>query len=318
MVGMNRQSTRDSRVEDEMARGNAHVHSSGEGKRSEPPLLRLEDICIKFGFVEALKSVNLDINRQEVVAIVGDNGAGKSTLVKIIAGFLQPGFGHIYLNGEEVTIPSIRAADRMGIASVFQGQEFCDNLNVAANLFLGKEVNIGGVRDDEAMNSRARSVLKTLSSAIRVGSPIASLSTGQRQTVAIARTLLNDPQLILLDEPTAALSVMQTAEVLSYIKRLRSEGRTVVIVCHDLPDVFAVSDRIVVIRQGRISGVHRTVETSYEEIIAEIAGVATEHEYEEITESPKYGNMVRERKLIDRTMSAALDRSVRGYWAGNE
>ncbi|WP_223846947.1 ATP-binding cassette domain-containing protein [Bifidobacterium rousetti] len=273
---------------------------------------------MKFGFVEALKSVNLDINRQEVVAIVGDNGAGKSTLVKIIAGFLQPGFGHIYLNGEEVTIPSIRAADRMGIASVFQGQEFCDNLNVAANLFLGKEVNIGGVRDDEAMNSRARSVLKTLSSAIRVGSPIAALSTGQRQTVAIARTLLNDPQLILLDEPTAALSVMQTAEVLSYIKRLRSEGRTVVMVCHDLPDVFAVSDRIVVIRQGRISGVHRTVETSYEEIIAEIAGVATEHEYEEITESPKYGNMVRERKLIDRTMSAALDRSARGYWAGNE
>nr|WP_317908874.1 ATP-binding cassette domain-containing protein [Bifidobacterium callitrichos] len=273
---------------------------------------------MKFGFVEALKSVNLDINRQEVVAIVGDNGAGKSTLVKIIAGFLQPGFGHIYLNGEEVTIPSIRAADRIGIASVFQGQEFCDNLNVAANLFLGKEVNIGGVRDDEEMNSRARSVLKTLSSAIRVGSPIASLSTGQRQTVAIARTLLNDPQLILLDEPTAALSVMQTAEVLSYIKRLRSEGRTVVMVCHDLPDVFAVSDRIVVIRQGRISGVHRTVETSYEEIIAEIAGVATEHEYEEITESPKYGNMVRERKLIDRTMSAALDRNAKGYWAGNE
>lgn len=307
-----------------MTDGNGNGHVSGTDRTGmhrtggEPPLLRLEDICIKFGFVEALKSVNLDINRQEVVAIVGDNGAGKSTLVKIIAGFLQPGFGHIYLNGEEVTIPSIRAADRMGIASVFQGQEFCDNLNVAANLFLGKEVNIGGVRDDEEMNSRARSVLKTLSSAIRVGSPIASLSTGQRQTVAIARTLLNDPQLILLDEPTAALSVMQTAEVLSYIKRLRSEGRTVVMVCHDLPDVFAVSDRIVVIRQGRISGVHRTVETSYEEIIAEIAGVATEHEYEEITESPKYGNMVRERKLIDRTMSAALDRNAKGYWAGNE
>lgn len=307
-----------------MTDGNGNGHVSGADRTGmhrtggEPPLLRLEDICIKFGFVEALKSVNLDINRQEVVAIVGDNGAGKSTLVKIIAGFLQPGFGHIYLNGEEVTIPSIQAADRMGIASVFQGQEFCDNLNVAANLFLGKEVNVGGVRDDEEMNSRARSVLKTLSSAIRVGSPIASLSTGQRQTVAIARTLLNDPQLILLDEPTAALSVMQTAEVLSYIKRLRAEGRTVVMVCHDLPDVFAVSDRIVVIRQGRISGVHRTVETSYEEIIAEIAGVATEHEYEEITESPKYGNMVRERKLIDRTMSATLDRNAKGYWAGNE
>ncbi|MDR3975688.1 MAG: ATP-binding cassette domain-containing protein, partial [Bifidobacterium sp.] len=245
---------------------------------STPPLLRLEDICVKFGFVEALKSVNLSIQRQEVVAIVGDNGAGKSTLIKVIAGFLQPGFGHIYLNGEQVTIPSIREADRMGIASVFQGQEFCDNLDVASNLFLGKEINQIGIRDDDSMNSRARSVLKTLSSAIRVGSPIASLSVGQRQTVAIARTLLNDPQLILLDEPTAALSVMQSAEVLAYIKRLRSEGRSVVMVCHDLPDVFAVSDRIVVIRQGHVTGVHRTVETSYEEIIAEIAGVTTEHE----------------------------------------
>lgn len=160
---------------------------------STPPLLRLEDICVKFGFVEALKSVNLSIQRQEVIAIVGDNGAGKSTLIKVIAGFLQPGFGHIYLNGEQVTIPSIREADRMGIASVFQGQEFCDNLDVASNLFLGKEINQIGIRDDDSMNSRARSVLKTLSSAIRVGSPIASLSVGQRQTVAIARTLLNDP-----------------------------------------------------------------------------------------------------------------------------
>ena len=259
---------------------------------STPPLLRLEDICVKFGFVEALKSVNLSIQRQEVIAIVGDNGAGKSTLIKVIAGFLQPGFGHIYLNGEQVTIPSIREADRMGIASVFQGQEFCDNLDVASNLFLGKEINQIGIRDDDSMNSRARSVLKTLSSAIRVGSPIASFSVGQRQTVAIARTLLNDPQLILLDEPTAALSVMQSAEVLAYIKRLRSEGRSVVMVC--------------VIRQGHVTGVHRTVETSYEEIIAEIAGVTTEHEYEEIAENPKFDSMVRQRKLIDRTISAAV------------
>ncbi|WP_163197863.1 ATP-binding cassette domain-containing protein [Bifidobacterium platyrrhinorum] len=282
------------------------VNAAVRGTKA-PPLLELRDVCVRFGFVEALKSVSLRIGRQEVVALVGDNGAGKSTLVKVIAGFLQPGFGHIYLDGEEVAIPSIRAADRLGIASVFQGQEFCDNLDVASNLFLGKEVNTGGVRDDDVMNSRARQVLKTLSSAIRVGSPISSLSVGQRQTVAIARTLLNDPKLILLDEPTSSLSVMQTAEVLSYIKRLRSEGRSIVMVCHDLPDVFAVADRIVVVRQGRITGVHRTVETSYEEIIAEIAGVATEHEYEEIAEDPKYERMVQQNKLIDRTMSAALE-----------
>lgn len=274
---------------------------------STPPLLRLEDICVRFGFVEALKSVNLTIDRKEVIAIVGDNGAGKSTLMKVISGFLQPGFGHIYLNGEQVTIPSIREADRMGIASVFQGQELCDNLDVASNLFLGKEMQSGWVRDDDMMNTRARSVLGTLSSAIRVGSPITSLSVGQRQTVAIARTLLNDPQLILLDEPTASLSVMQAAEVLSYIKRIRSDGRSVVMVCHDLPNVFAVSDRIVVIRQGRIRGVYRTAETSYEEIIAQIAGVDAGRESEGITENPEYANMVHQRKLIDRTISAAMN-----------
>lgn len=274
---------------------------------STPPLLRLEDICVRFGFVEALKSVNLTIDRKEVIAIVGDNGAGKSTLMKVISGFLQPGFGHIYLNGEQVTIPSIREADRMGIASVFQGQELCDNLDVASNLFLGKEMQSGWVRDDDMMNTRARSVLGALNSAIHVGSPIASLSVGQRQTVAIARTLLNDPQLILLDEPTASLSVMQAAEVLSYIKRIRSDGRSVVMVCHDLPNVFAVSDRIVVIRQGRIRGVYRTAKTSYEEIIAQIAGVDAGHGSEGMTENPKYANMIHQRKLIDRTISAEMN-----------
>ena len=269
-------------------------------------MLEVKDLDVRYGDFQAINGVSLKVEEGTIVALIGANGAGKSTLIKVIAGFLQPGFGHIYLNGEQVTIPSIREADRMGIASVFQGQEFCDNLDVASNLFLGKEINQIGIRDDDSMNSRARSVLKTLSSAIRVGSPIASLSVGQRQTVAIARTLLNDPQLILLDEPTAALSVMQSAEVLAYIKRLRSEGRSVVMVCHDLPDVFAVSDRIVVIRQGHVTGVHRTVETSYEEIIAEIAGVTTEQEYEEIAENPEFDSMVRQRKLIDRTISAAV------------
>ena len=199
----------------------------------------------------------------------------------------------------------------MGIASVFQGQEFCDNLNVAANLFLGKEARRPlGLRNDEAMNGRAREVLKTLASSIRVGQSIASLSTGQRQTVAIARTLLNDPQLILLDEPTASLSVMQTAEVLSYIKRLRSEGRSVLMVCHDLPDVFAVSDRIIVLRQGRINGIHATEHTSYEQIIAEISGVADDSEgYSSISSSQQYGGMIEQCKLIDRSRSESASMS---------
>ena len=236
--------------------------------------------------------------------MVGDNGAGKSTLMKIVGGLLQPDGGEIAWRGKPVTVSSVREADAIGIASVFQGQEFCDNLNVSANLFLGKEEHgPGGIRNDEAMDVRARAVLRTLSSSIRVGQPIASLSVGQKQTVAIARTLLNDPKLILLDEPTASLSVMQTAEVLSYIKRLRAEGRAVVMVCHDLPDVFAVSDRIVVLRQGRVRGVHRTDETSYEQIIAEIAGVSDADDGRAVfADSQTYGNMAKQRKLIDRTM----------------
>ena len=219
---------------------------------STPPLLRLEDICVKFGFVEALKSVNLSIQRQEVIAIVGDNGAGKSTLIKVIAGFLQPGFGHIYLNGEQVTIPSIREADRMGIASVFQGQEFCDNLDVASNLFLGKEINQIGIRDDDSMNSRARSVLKTLSSAIRVGSPIASLSVGQRQTVAIARTLLNEPIVILLDEPLTSFDVVVALEIKQLLRQIKHE-HIIVFSTHILQLATDLCDEIAVLHEGMLS-----------------------------------------------------------------
>ena len=278
---------------------------------NDSALLELRDISIHFGFVQALKGVSLTVDRQEVVSIVGDNGAGKSSLVKIIAGFQQPDAGTILLHGKEAVIGSIREADAMGIASVFQGQEFCDNLNVSDNLFLGKELRDShGLRDDDAMNNRAREVFTSLSASIRVGQPIAGLSIGQRQTVAIARTLLNNPELILLDEPTASLSVMQTAEVLSYIKRLRSEGRSVMMVCHDLADVFAVSDRIIVLRHGRVNGIHRTVDTSYEQIIAEIAGVAEDGgPSRSIAENPLYGDMLRQRRLIERSlnMSQTLD-----------
>ena len=217
---------------------------------STPPLLRLEDICVRFGFVEALKSVNLTIDRKEVIAIVGDNGAGKSTLMKVISGFLQPGFGHIYLNGEQVTIPSIREADRMGIASVFQGQELCDNLDVASNLFLGKEMQSGWVRDDDMMNTRARSVLGTLSSAIRVGSPITSLSVGQRQTVAIARTLLNDPQLILLDEPAAGLNPSERREFVDILRKVYDSGIDLFLIEHNMDVVMNLSHRITVLNFG--------------------------------------------------------------------
>ena len=238
------------------------------------PLMEMSDISVKFGFVHALKQVSLSVRHREVLAVVGDNGAGKSTLIKIMSGLLHPDSGTMKWQGEAVTLPSIRAAAQLGVAAVFQGQSFCDNLDVSANLFLGKELRDNHLRrDDETMQERTRQVLQSLSSAIRVGQPMASLSVGQKQTVSIARTLLDNPQLILLDEPTSALSVMQTAEVLNYIKRMRAEGQSIVMVCHDLPDVFAVADRIAVMRQGRLVGVLETAKTSYETVVALISGI---------------------------------------------
>lgn len=241
------------------------------------PLMEMSDISVKFGFVHALKQVSLSVRHREVLAVVGDNGAGKSTLIKIMSGLLHPDSGTMKWQGEAVTLPSIRAAAQLGVAAVFQGQSFCDNLDVSANLFLGKELRDNHFRrDDETMQERTRQVLQSLSSAIRVGQPMASLSMGQKQTVSIARTLLDNPQLILLDEPTSALSVMQTAEVLNYIKRMRAEGQSIVMVCHDLPDVFAVADRIAVMRQGRLVGVLETAKTSYETVVALISGIDPE------------------------------------------
>lgn len=241
------------------------------------PLMEMSDISVKFGFVHALKQVSLSVRHREVLAVVGDNGAGKSTLIKIMSGLLHPDSGTMKWQGEAVTLPSIRAAAQLGVAAVFQGQSFCDNLDVSANLFLGKELRDNHLRrDDETMQERTRQVLQSLSSAIRVGQPMASLSMGQKQTVSIARTLLDNPQLILLDEPTSALSVMQTAEVLNYIKRMRAEGQSIVMVCHDLPDVFAVADRIAVMRQGRLVGVLETAKTSYETVVALISGIDPE------------------------------------------
>lgn len=241
------------------------------------PLMEMSDISVKFGFVHALKQVSLSVRHREVLAVVGDNGAGKSTLIKIMSGLLHPDSGTMKWQGEAVTLSSIRAAAQLGVAAVFQGQSFCDNLDVSANLFLGKELRDNHLRrDDETMQERTRQVLQSLSSAIRVGQPMASLSMGQKQTVSIARTLLDNPQLILLDEPTSALSVMQTAEVLNYIKRMRAEGQSIVMVCHDLPDVFAVADRIAVMRQGRLVGVLETAKTSYETVVALISGIDPE------------------------------------------
>ena len=240
---------------------------------SRVPLLSLRGLTKRFGAVEALVGVDLDVHTHEVVALVGDNGAGKSTLAKIIAGVLQPDSGFIEMAGQAVTVPSPSAAYELGVATVFQDLALCENLDVTANLFLGREVHGSLARDDAWMEQVTREVLDKLASRIpSVRTPVSHLSAGQRQTVAIARTLIGEPRLVLLDEPTAALSVVQTAEVLTHIERLRDIGMGVVLISHNMTDVRAVADRVEVLRHGRNNGSFDAQRASYEEIIAAITG----------------------------------------------
>jgi D-xylose transport system ATP-binding protein len=235
-------------------------------------ILNLRGITKTFGAVNALSAVDLDVSVGEVVAIVGDNGAGKSTLVKVLAGVHRPDGGTIEFGGRPVTIDSPSAAIELGIATVFQDLALCENLNVVQNLFLGRE--IGNLRLDEVdMETRSWGLLNQLSAKIpTVRIPVASLSGGQRQTVAIARSLLGDPRIIILDEPTAALGVAQTAEVLDLIERLRDRGLGVIMISHNMEDVRAVADRVVVLRLGRNNGVFDVEAVSSEDIVAAITG----------------------------------------------
>ena len=236
------------------------------------PLLSLSGVTKTFGAVDALTDIELHVAPGEVVAIVGDNGAGKSTLVKVLAGVHQPDAGSIAFDGTDVSIPDPSAAIRLGIATVFQDLSLCENLNVVDNLFLGRE--LGPWRLDEtAMEVKSWELLRQLSARIpTVRIPIASLSGGQRQTVAIARSLLGDPRIIILDEPTAALGVAQTAEVLDLIERLSHRGLGVIMVSHNMEDVRAVADRIVVLRLGRNNGEFDARTVTSEQVVAAITG----------------------------------------------
>jgi ABC-type sugar transport system ATPase subunit len=235
-------------------------------------VLSLRGISKNFGAVAALTDVDLDVHAGEVVAIVGDNGAGKSTLVKILSGVHTADAGTIEFRGQPVTITNPQQALDLGIATVFQDLALCDNLDVVGNLFLNNELN--PLRLDEVgMEVRSWELLEQLAAKIpSVRIPIASLSGGQRQTVAIARSLLLDPKLILLDEPTAALGVAQTAEVLNLVERLREHGLAVIMVSHNMEDVRAVADRIAVLRLGRNNGFFETDAVSPEAVVAAITG----------------------------------------------
>jgi len=242
-------------------------------------ILSGRSVSKRFGPVQALDGVDFDVNRGEVVALVGDNGAGKSTLIKSIAGIYSIDSGSFLFDGEEVSIGGPKSATKLGIATVYQDLALCDNLDVVANLFLGQEsVGSGPARflrtlDETEMEHRSHELLEQLSVTIpSVRSEVGTLSGGQRQQVAVARSLLGEPQVVMLDEPTAALGVVQTKQVLSLIKRLRERDLGVIVVSHNLANVFEVADRIFVLRLGKRAGDYDADETTEEQIVGAITG----------------------------------------------
>src|SRR3954454_14820327 len=251
----------------------------GAEMNADKPLLSLRGVSKRFGPVQALDSVDLDVAPGEVVGLVGDNGAGKSTLVKIIAGIYSPDEGEFSFDGQPVTIKDPNDAVSLGIATVYQDLALSDNLDVVANLFLGREIEAGGIGvvtraiDETTMERRSHELLENLAVTIpSVRSEVGTLSGGQRQQVAVARSLLGEPKLVLLDEPTAALGVAQTAQVLGLIKRLKERGLGVIVISHNLADVFEVTDRVVVLRLGKNSATFDAATASQEDVVSAITG----------------------------------------------
>jgi D-xylose transport system ATP-binding protein len=246
---------------------------------SDTPLLQLRGISKSFGSVQALTDVDFEVRPGEVMALVGDNGAGKSTLVKSVAGIHAPDSGEILFEGKPVHISSPKDASRLGIQVVYQDLALADNLDVVQNMFLGREVRDWLWRLKEpVMEQRAAETLRTLSvTTIRsIRQPVASLSGGQRQSVAVAKAVLWNSKLVILDEPTAALGVAQTRQVLELVKRLGEQGLAVVLISHNLHDVFEVATRITVLRLGRDVGVYERERTTQQEVVQAItAGVPT-------------------------------------------
>jgi D-xylose transport system ATP-binding protein len=259
-----------------------------EAKNGDAPtehLLALKGVSKSFGPVQALSDVDFEVEAGEVVALVGDNGAGKSTLVKAIDGVQPADEGEMYFDGRRVRVHDPKTAAQLGITTVFQDLALCDNLDVVANLFLGQEEVTGDggpvpVRtlDETEMEQRTRKLLDDLSVTTlgSVRTLVGSLSGGQRQSVAIARSLIGEPRVVLLDEPTAALGVAQTEQVLKLVKRLAERNLGVVVISHNLADVFEVADRIVVLLLGRRVATFKADETTPEEVVAAITGASAD------------------------------------------
>jgi D-xylose transport system ATP-binding protein len=246
---------------------------------SETPLLELRGLTKSFGSVEALSDVDFEVREGEIMALVGDNGAGKSTLIKCVAGIHGYDSGEILFDGEPVSIHGPRSAAKLGIEVVYQDLALCDNLDVVQNMFLGREVRDVLFRLKEpVMEQRTAETLKSLAvTTIRsIRQPVASLSGGQRQSVAVAKAVQWNSRLVILDEPTAALGVAQTRQVLDLVKRLADQGLAVILISHNLHDIFEVATRITVLRLGRDVGVYEREKTTQQEVVHAItAGVPT-------------------------------------------
>jgi D-xylose transport system ATP-binding protein len=246
---------------------------------TEAPTLELRGISKSFGSVQALADVDFEVRAGEVMALVGDNGAGKSTLIKCIAGIYTADSGQIFFEGEPVSITGPKDSARLGIEVVYQDLALCDNLDVVQNMFLGRETHDVFQRLKEPeMERRTAETMKGLSvTTIRsIRQLVATLSGGQRQSVAVARAVLWNSKLVILDEPTAALGVAQTQQVLDLVARLADQGLAVVLISHNLHDIFAVAHRITVLRLGRSIGVYERAKTTQQELVQAItAGVPT-------------------------------------------
>lgn len=242
-------------------------------------ILRVRGLKKSFGAVQAISGVDLEAASGEVLAIVGDNGAGKSTTIKMISGVTQPDGGEIAIEGKPATQGGPAEMEALGVQTVYQDLALCDNLDIVSNLFLGRELRktiipgLLSVVHKEEMEKRAVPVLESLGINLPpLSTPVASLSGGQRQTVAVARAVLWGSKLVLLDEPTAALGVAQTRSVLNLIKKLAERGVAVIVISHNLDDVFQVADRITVLRLGQTIGNYNKNQVTSEEVVSVITG----------------------------------------------
>ena len=262
------------------------------------PALELHGISKTFGAVQALSNVDFEVYPGEVVGLVGDNGAGKSTLVKIIAGvYTADAGGEFSVAGKRVHISKPQDSNRLGIETVYQDLALADNLDVVNNLYLGREDGVGipflKMLSENEMERRTLEVLRQLDVKIpSVRIPVASLSGGQRQSIAVAKTILRNAQVVLLDEPTAALGVAQTQQVLNLIRRLRENGLAVVVITHNMADVFAVVDRVIVMRLGRRVATFNVKNTTSAQVVAAITGA----EFGDTPADPSYAKAIAEEK----------------------